>query len=284
MTPATRRQDLTDPRTVTAVARRSGLFAKRRLGQHFLVDREGLEAIVDALAPGPGDTVWEIGPGIGVLTVELARRAARVVAVDLDPACIRAARVTLRDLDNVLLIEGDALRVDAGSLGLPEDHLAAGNLPYNLTGALLAHLFEADHPPRRGVFLVQREVAARIASPPGGWSLATVAVRSVAEVERLRDLPPESFLPAPAVASSIIRMHPARLMADHERTQVLRLARAAFQLRRKTLRHGLGRALGGRADLVEAVLDHCGVDPGRRPETLDLEEWRCLARAAEDLA
>ena len=230
MSAATRPLDLTDPGTVTRVARQAGLFAKRRLGQHFLVDRGALDAIVEALNPAPGDTVWEIGPGIGVLTAELARRAARVVAVDLDPACIRAARVTLRGLPNVELIEGDALRVDAAGLGLPDDHLAAGNLPYNLTGALLAHLFEAAVPPRRGVFLVQREVAARIASPPGGWSLATVAVRSVADVERLGDVPAASFMPEPAVASSIIRMHPARPMPEAERRDVLRLARAAFQL------------------------------------------------------
>ncbi len=275
--------DLTDPRTVTAVARRAGLSAKRRLGQHFLVDRAALDAIVEALAPAADDTVWEIGPGIGVLTVELARRAGRVVAVDLDPACIRAARSTLRGLDNVELVEADALSVDARDLGLPAGHLAAGNLPYNLTGALLAHLFEADQPPRRAVFLVQREVAARISAPPGGWSLATVAVRSVASVERLADLPASSFLPPPAVASSIIRMHPARPMATDERTAVLHLARAAFQLRRKTLRHGLGRALDGDAELAAAVMARCSVDPGRRPETLDLDEWRCLARAASEL-
>jgi 16S rRNA (adenine1518-N6/adenine1519-N6)-dimethyltransferase len=275
------RPDLTDPRTVTAVARRAGLTAKRRLGQHFLVDRAALEAIVEALEVGGGDTVWEIGPGIGVLTRELAERAARVVAVDLDPACIRAARASLEGFANVELIQADALRVDARSLGLPDDHLAAGNLPYNLTGALLAHLFEAERPPRRAVFLVQREVAARISSPPGGWSLATVAVRSVAEVERLRDVPATSFLPPPAVASSIIRMQPSRPMAEDERTEVLRIARAAFQLRRKTLRHGLGRALGD-TRLVAGVLARCGVDPGRRPETLDLDEWRCLARAAGD--
>jgi len=284
MTATTRRLDLTDPRTVARVARQAGLFAKRRLGQHFLVDRVALEAIVEALAPTAADTVWEIGPGIGVLTAELARRAARVVAVDLDPACIRAARTTLRGLANVELVEGDALRADAASLGLPDDHLVAGNLPYNLTGALLGHLFEAVRPPRRAVFLVQREVAARIASPPGGWSLATVAVRSVAEVERLDDVPASSFLPEPAVASSIIRMRPARQMDDQERGEVLRLARAAFQLRRKTLRQGLGRALGDRPGLVEAVLARCDVDPGRRPETLDLAEWRCLAGAAAEMA
>ena len=205
-----------------------------------------------------------------------------MVAVDLDPACIRAATDTLREHANVELVEADALSVDAGGLGLPDDHLAAGNLPYNLTGALLSHLFEAARPPRRAVFLVQREVAIRIAAPPGGWSLATVAIRSVATVERLRDIPPGSFLPQPAVSSSIIRLQPAGDMAAEERRNVLDLARGAFQLRRKTLRHGMTRALGD-AGLAQAVLARCGIDAGRRPETLGLEEWRALARAAGEL-
>jgi 16S rRNA (adenine1518-N6/adenine1519-N6)-dimethyltransferase len=272
--------DLCDPATVRRLLRQSGLVARRRLGQHFLIDRAVLDRIVDALDPGAGDSVWEIGPGLGALTAELARRATRVVAVELDPGLVRAARVALRGRENVELIEADALAVDADSLGLPDPHLAAGNLPYNLTGALMAHLFEARRPPRRGVFLVQREVAARLASAPGGWSLATVAVRSIADVEVVGTVPATCFLPPPAVASSIIRMQPARRMAEAERIEVLKLARAAFQLRRKTLRHGMTRALGGRADRAAAVLGRCGVSPSRRPETLDLEEWRCLAAAA----
>jgi len=281
--PAPRRghpPDLADPADVRGLARRSGLRLKRRLGQHLLLDRGAIVAIADALYPGPEDTVWEIGAGMGVLTAELAGRCRRVVAVELDPACVRAARGALRGLANVDLVEADALRVDADSLGLPDGHLAAGNLPYNLTGALLGHLFEARRPPRRAVFLVQREVARRLASAPGGWSLATVAVRSVADVERLGDIPAESFLPPPRVSSSIIRMQPARRMPDDERTEVLRLARTVFQLRRKTLRHGLAHALEGDRVRAASVLSSCGIDPGRRPESLDLEEWRRLARAA----
>ncbi len=281
--PPARALDLSDPATVRALARRAELHAKRRLGQHFLVDRGALEAIVEALEAGPEDTVWEIGAGLGVLTAALARRAHRVVAVELDPACVRIARGVLGTLANVELVEADARSVDANSLGLPEPHLAAGNLPYNLTGPLLSHVFEARRPPTRAVFLVQREVAARLASLPGGWSLATVAIRSIADVERIRDVPATSFLPPPAVASSIIRMHPARRMAEAERIDVLKLARAAFQLRRKTLRHGLTRALDGRAEAAARALESCAISPARRPETLDLEEWRCLARAAREL-
>lgn len=273
------RPDLCDPTAVRELARRAGLTAKRRLGQRFLVDRGALEQIVDALGAAPGDTVWEIGPGMGVLTMELAARELRVVAVELDPACVRAARSALRGAANVTLVEADARAVDPDTLGLPDPFLAAGNLPYNLTGALLSHLFEARRPPRRGVFLVQREVARRLAAPPGGWSLATVAIRSLASVDVIADVPPSCFLPPPAVVSSIIRLDPARRMPEAERTEVLHLARAAFQLRRKTLRHGLARALGTAPYAATAILHACGVDPGRRPETLDLPEWRELARA-----
>ncbi len=272
--------DLNEPEAVLSLARRSGLVAKRRLGQHFLVDGEAVAAIAESLGVGSGDTVWEIGSGMGVLTAQLARRAARVVAVELDRACLRASRQALRGIDNVELVEADAMSVDADGLHLAEPYLAAGNLPYNLTGALLSHVFEAQRPPRRAVFLVQREVAARLAAAPGGWSLATVAIRSIASVERLWDLPAQSFLPPPAVTSSVIRMEPQRPLEEPDRARVLSVARAAFQLRRKTLRHGLGRALGGDTVTAVELLQGCGISPERRPETLDLEEWRCLATAA----
>ncbi|MGI8847871.1 MAG: 16S rRNA (adenine(1518)-N(6)/adenine(1519)-N(6))-dimethyltransferase RsmA [Candidatus Dormibacteria bacterium] len=284
MAPEPAPPDLTDPAVVQGVARRVRLWTKHRLGQHFLVDAEARQAIVDALDPQPEDAVLEIGPGIGTLTQALAGRAGRVVAVELDPACIRAAAITLRGHDNIEVLQGDALRVRPASAGLPERYLAAGNLPYNLTTALLSHLFEAEHPPRRAVFLVQREVAIRLAADPGDWGLATVAIRSIAHMERLRDVPPSSFLPPPAVHSSIIRMTPAAVLSEEDRRNVLTLARGAFQLRRKTLRHGVGRALGGDIARAMRVLDAAGIDASRRPETLDLEEWRSLSAAVETTA
>jgi 16S rRNA (adenine1518-N6/adenine1519-N6)-dimethyltransferase len=274
-----RELDLTDPGTVRAVARRAQLGAKHRLGQHFLVDAEVRAAIVEALAPAADDTVLEIGPGMGTLTQAMAPACRRLVAVEIDPACIRAAHMTLRGLDNVEIVQGDAMRVDLEALGLPDPFLACGNLPYNLTAALLSRLFESRRPPARAAFLVQREVAARLAGGPGDWSLATVAIRSIAEVERVRDVAPASFTPVPAVWSSIIRMTPAAVMAEEDRRHVLSLARAAFQVRRKTLRHGVANALDGDLAAAEAALGRAGIDSRRRPETLALEEWRVLARA-----
>ena len=272
--------DLTNPGTVRAVARRAGLSLKHRLGQNFLVDRGALERIVDALDPAADDEVFEIGPGIGTLTVELARRAARVVAVDLDEACLRACAITLRGHANATVEHLDALRADPLALGLRPGYLAAGNIPYSITAPLITRLLELPTPPRRAVLLGQREVAARLAAAPGAWGLLTVAVRSLAGVERVADVPPSSFEPPPAVHSSVIRLTPAPSLDPAERTAVLELARGAFQLRRKTLRHGITRALDGDEPRAMAVLDAAEVDPKRRPETLDLDEWQALARAA----
>jgi 16S rRNA (adenine1518-N6/adenine1519-N6)-dimethyltransferase len=224
-----------------------------------------------------------VGPGVGTLTGELATRAARVVAVDLDERCVAATRITQRGRDNVEVVQGDALRVDPAELGLGDGWLAAGNIPYSITTPLLTHLFELPEPPRRGVFLVQREVAARLAAPAGGWSLATVAVRSVATVERLRDVAPGSFEPAPAVHSSVVRLERSARLDAASRQAVLDIARATFQMRRKTLRHGITHAAGGDEALGMAWLEAAGVDPGRRPGTLDLDEWHRVAVAARTL-
>jgi 16S rRNA (adenine1518-N6/adenine1519-N6)-dimethyltransferase len=277
------RIDLCDPRTLYAVARRVGLVANRRLGQNFLVDRTVLDDIMDALAPASDDVVFEIGPGVGTLTGELARRAARVIAVDIDERCVAATRITQRQQSNVEVVHGDALRVEASSLGLGERWLAAGNIPYSITTPLLTRLFELPVPPQRGVFMVQREVAARLAAAPGAWSLATVAVRSLATVERVRDVAPSSFDPAPAVHSSVIRLRPASRLETSARQAALDVARAAFQMRRKTLRHGITHAAGGDEGRGMAWLEAAGIDPGRRPGTLDVDEWHRIARAARTL-
>ena len=275
--------DLCDPATLHAVARRVGLVARHRLGQNFLVDRGVLDDIVATLAIEPGDDVFEVGPGVGTLTGELAQRARRVIAIELDERCVTATRTTQRARPNLEVVQGDALRVNIAELGLGEGWLAAGNIPYSITTPLLTRLFELATPPRRGVFLVQREVAARLAAGPGAWSLATVAVRSVATVERVRDVAPESFEPPPAVQSSVIRLRPAAPLDAPSRAAVLKIARAAFQMRRKMLRHGIANAAGGDQALGMAWLVAAAIDPTRRPGTLDLDEWHRIAVAARTL-
>lgn len=280
---ARRALDLTDPGTLTAVARRVGLRRDTRLGQHFLVDRDVLEVIVDALDPGPTSEVLEIGCGLGTLTGALAVRAGRVVAIDIDPACVAGSRITQAANPNVTVLEADARTVDPAALGFTGGWLATGNLPYQLTGLVLMRLVEAAEPPARAVVLVQREVAARLAAGPGDWSLATVAMRSLAEVERILDVPPSAFDPPPAVHSSIIRIVPSPRADPAIRASVLALAKPLFQSRRKTLRNGVSRALGGDLAGAAVALAAAGIDPGRRPGTLRLDEWELLARAVAEV-
>lgn len=278
------RLDLCDPATLRAVARRVGLVARHRLGQNFLVDRAVLEVIVAALDLHGTEDVVEVGSGVGTLTGELAQHARRVVAVEVDERCVAATRLTQRQASNVEVVERDALQVDIAQLALSRGWVAAGNLPYSITTPLLTRLFELRDPPQRGVFLVQREVAARLSAATGDWSLATVAVRSLAGVERLADIAPSSFDPPPGVHSSIVRLRPSRQLAGAQRREVLELARQVFQMRRKTLRHGATHAAGGDERRALAWLAAAGIDASRRPGTLDLEEWGHLAAAASTLA
>lgn len=275
--------DLTRPATVRAVARRVGLRQSKRLGQHFLIDADVLHTIVEALDPAADDHVLEIGCGVGTLTAALAERDASVLAVDVDQRCVTAARITQRHRGNVEVVHADALGIDPQAHGFGADWLAAGNLPYQLTGPLLSHVFELAQPPRRGVFLVQREVAARLGAVDGEWSLATVALRTIADVERLVDVAPAAFEPPPAVHSSVIRLVPRAGMGPAERRAVIDLAKPVFQQRRKTLRHALANALGGDTTRANEALEAAGVQPGRRPGTLGLDEWRQLARAVAQL-
>jgi 16S rRNA (adenine1518-N6/adenine1519-N6)-dimethyltransferase len=158
------------------VARRFGVRYQRRWGQNFLADREQLDRIVDALQIAPTDRIVEVGPGLGALTVELASRARAVTGVEIDPACVKALGLTLRDRPNVRIVEADILRTPVSEL-LPSPYRVAGNIPYNLTGALFVHLLEQPQPPARIDLLVQKEVAERLVAPPGDWSLATLGVR-----------------------------------------------------------------------------------------------------------
>jgi 16S rRNA (adenine1518-N6/adenine1519-N6)-dimethyltransferase len=275
--------DLTDPKTLTAVGRRVGLRRDTSLGQHFLIDRDVLDAIVDALDPGPDSDVLEIGCGLGTLTGALAARARRVVAIDIDPACVAGTEITQRANANVSVLEADARIVDPAALGFSTGWLATGNLPYQLTGLVLMRLVEDEQPPARAVVLVQREVAARLAAAPGDWSLATVAIRSLAEVERILDVPPSAFDPPPAVHSSIIRITPSPKADPLIRSSILALAKPLFQSRRKTLRNGVSRALDGDLAGAGVALADAGIDPGRRPGTLRLDEWELLARAVAEV-
>ncbi len=271
------RPDLANPSTIRAVARRFGVQFQRRWGQNFFADRAHLERLVAALAVRPVEHIVEVGPGLGVLTRELAQRAATVVGVEVDPACVRALALTLRGLANVTIVPGDILIQPVGRLG-PTPYRVVGNIPYNLTGALFGHLLEQPDPPRQIDLVVQKEVAERIASPGGDWSLATLSVRAFGRADLILTIPREAFFPVPKVASALLRIipEPTPIIAREELPEFFQFVRPFFQARRKQLPYVLTKRLGLSNAAARAHLSQLAIDPARRPETLSLEEWRRL--------
>ena len=259
------------------MARRFGIRFQRRWGQNFLADRRQLERIVDALELTAADHIVEVGPGLGALTGELARRVRAVVGVEIDPACVKALGLTMRDHSNVRIVEANILRTTVADL-LPAPYRVAGNIPYNLTGALLAQLLEQPRPPSRIDLLVQQEVAERIVAPPGAWSLATLSVRVFGHPELVLRVPRSAFLPPPRVDSALVRIVP-----DDEPAlprvilpSFFDFVTPFFQARRKQLPFVLSRTRGVSGAEARARLAVIGIDPARRAETLTLEEWRRL--------
>lgn len=249
--------------------------ALKKFGQHFLTDQTILTAIVDALSPGPDDTVVEIGPGRGSLTDLLVERSGRVVAVEIDRALAKGLRDRYSGRSNVEIVEGDFLEADL-SAASGEDFLLIGNVPYYITTPIV---FKALEPPipRRSVFLVQREVAERMAAEADteSYGALSVNVAAVANVEQVLTVPASAFRPPPRVESAVVRLTPrARPLVAIESLPVFRaFVQAAFGLRRKQMQRVLRTARGFSPEQASAVLERAGIDPAARPEVLTPEKF-----------
>jgi 16S rRNA (adenine1518-N6/adenine1519-N6)-dimethyltransferase len=245
------------------------MLPKKRLGQHFLHDPNILRRIAEAVEIQPGDTVLEIGPGPGGLTAQLKVRATRLVAIEKDPELIPALRARFPGL---VLVAGDALEMDWHALVGPGPFRIAGNIPYNITSPLLER---ALLPPRPVciVFLVQKEVAARVAAPPGGpdYGALSVGVQVAAGVERLFGVPAGAFQPRPRVDSAVLRLRPRRepLIADEEVPGFRRFVVGLFGFRRKQLIRGLRELTGAGAAEAGSWLTSAGLEGSSRPQDLD---------------
>lgn len=262
----------------------SGFHYSRAYGQNFLTDRNTLEKIVAAAELTPFDCVIEIGPGAGALTVLLAQAAGQVRAIEIDRRLIPILEKVTDGLSNIRIDNEDFLKT-----ALPEkDYKLVGNLPYYITTPIIAGLFEPDAagirplPPALAVFMLQKEVAERLISPPGkkAYGAISVLVQYYAEIEMLFTVSREVFSPKPGVDSAVIRLRPRKLSADAPETasRMFRLVRAGFDMRRKTLRNSLSRAGFPEKDLC-AAFETAGIDPGLRAETLSPRDFYRLAAA-----
>ena len=273
-----------DPADVRATLRAAGLRARHALSQNFLADVDVLDSILVEAEPGPDRPVLEIGPGLGLLTAGLLDAGARVTAVELDRGLagfLRERFAAPIEAGALTLIEGDALDQELVRL-LPEPYDVVANLPYHITSPVLHRLLGEPPRPRRLVLMVQREVAERIAAPPGKMSYLSVFVQYHARVRIAFDVPPVAFEPEPAVESAVIVVEPYdaddRLAVDDE-DALWRLVQAGFRERRKMLHNVLARQLPVDAGRVDAALATAGIASDRRPQTLAVGEWLALLEA-----
>lgn len=258
--------------------KREGHHAKKRFGQNFLSDPHWIDRIVDSIAPEPGDALIEIGPGQAALTKEVIARTGHETAVEIDRDLAAWLR-TLFSPEQLSLIEADALTLDWNQV-LPGRRLRIfGNLPYNISSPILFALLKAVDRIADQHFMLQREVVDRMVCPPGSktYGRLSAMLQRHYRMQKLFDVPPGAFRPAPQVVSSVVRMMPipAEEKAAVDDAVYSEVVAAAFSMRRKTLRNALGKLL--ESDEIKSA----GIDPGARAETLGVPEFVALADALD---
>ena len=272
--------------------------SKPKMGQHFLASEEMAQRVVDAVGDVSQSTVLEIGPGRGILTALLAKRARRLIAVEFDRVLAAQLRLQFGMTRNVEVIEADILSVDLDSLFGPKPGLSrpgidlklepvkvVGNLPYYITSEILLRLFEFSKYFESIVIMVQREVADRIAAAPGGrdYGMLSATAQLYARVEKLFTLPPGAFVPAPKVHSTVLRLTiaPQQDKLGVAGNGFIDFLRLSFGQKRKTLWNNLKAKYEG-AELKHALAE-AQVKPTARAETLSLEQSAAIFRALRDV-
>jgi len=272
--------------------RRFGLRARKGLAQHFLIDDGVLKLITSAAGLTPADVIMEIGPGLGVLTRELARQAGWVVTIELDSRLAAILKQTLAAVNNVTVINEDILQIDPEALlreqkakfspaiTSPFSYKVVANLPYYITSHVLRHFLEASLKPQIMVVMVQKEVAEAIVAEPGEMSVLSVSVQFYGQPEIISYVPARCFYPAPEVDSAVLRItlyaKPAVDVTDE--ASFFRLVRAGFTASRKQICNSLAQGLELPKAEVLSLLEKADIAPQRRAETLNLNEWGQLWR------
>ncbi|MFW5438597.1 16S rRNA (adenine(1518)-N(6)/adenine(1519)-N(6))-dimethyltransferase RsmA [Paenibacillus apiarius] len=288
--------DIATPSRTKEIVRKHGFSFKKSLGQNFLVDMNVMRRIVDAAELDAATGALEIGPGIGALTEQLAKRTGRVAAVEIDQRLIPILDEVMEPYPNVQVVHGDVLKVNLRELFREQFHgvekvSVVANLPYYVTTPIMMKLLEERLPLKHIVVMIQKEVAERMAASPGGkeYGSLSVAVQYYAVPELVCTVPGTVFIPQPNVESAVIRLRvreePLVQVADEQR--LFEVVQASFAQRRKTLWNNLKARYGnvcGTESLAEAVAS-AGIEPTRRGETLSLEEFArlsdCIGRAVD---
>ena len=273
---------IASPEVVHYICKRFDIKMSKKLGQNFLIKRGIVDEIVHAAELTPGEPVLEVGPGIGTLTQGLAQSGADVTAIELDRRLLEVLDTTLASYDNVRIVHGDVLKLDVPTIMNHKPFKVVANLPYYITTPIIMSLLESKLPIERLVVMVQKEVALRMVAKPGtkDYGALSVAVQYYTEPDIVLDVPPKSFLPAPAVTSSVIRC----VLRDKPPVDVIdeklffRVVKAGFAQRRKTFSNTM-KTTGLSKDRIEELLEKANIDGQRRGETFTLQEFADIANA-----
>lgn len=271
---------IASPEVVHYICKRFDIKMSKKLGQNFLIKRGIVDEIVHAAELMPGEPVLEVGPGIGTLTQGLAQSGADVTAIELDRRLLDVLDTTLASYNNVRIVHGDVLKLDVPTIMNHKPFKVVANLPYYITTPIIMSLLESKLPIERLVVMVQKEVALRMVAKPGtkDYGALSVAVQYYTEPDIVLDVPPKSFLPAPAVTSSVIRC----VLRDKPPVDVIdeklffRVVKAGFAQRRKTFSNTM-KTTGLSKDRIEELLVKANIDGQRRGETFTLQEFADVA-------
>lgn len=255
--------------------------AKKSLGQNFLQDPQVIEAILQTAEVGSEDFIFEIGPGTGMLTSALSKRAKKVVAIELDHQLVTRLQEHFEKSDGVSILEGNILEVNLNELLEHSDFTTGGykvvaNIPYYITAPIIRTLLSLKLRPKSLTLMVQKEVAERLVAKPGDMSLLSLMVQYYSDARIACMVPREAFDPVPAVESAVVHLVPKRVF-DHEKDRALfRVARAGFAARRKTLANNLSSSFSVPKDKVESLLRSQGLRTDIRAQALSVADWEQL--------
>ena len=273
---------IASPEVVHYICKRFDIKMSKKLGQNFLIKRGIVDEIVHAAELTPGEPVLEVGPGIGTLTQGLAQSGADVTAIELDRRLLEVLDTTLASYDNVRIVHGDVLKLDVATIMNHKPFKVVANLPYYITTPIIMSLLESKLPIERLVVMVQKQVALRMVAKPGtkDYGALSVAVQYYTEPDIVLDVPPKSFLPAPAVTSSVIRcvLHDKPPVDVIDEKLFFRVVKAGFAQRRKTFSNTM-KTTGLSRDRIEELLAKANIDGQRRGETFTLQEFADVANA-----
>ena len=256
------------------MVKKQGIRPLKRLGQNFLINKGVLKTIIEAASLSSEDTVLEIGPGTGVLTLALAERAKKIIAVEKDIRMIKVLKETLRDFKNVEIVQGDIRKL---SLKI-KDYKIVGNLPFYLTAPVIRKFLElSKSQPQTMVLVVQKEVAQRICSKPPRMNLLAVSVQFYAEPKIISYISKKSFWPQPEVDAAIIKITPTA-PSTGERDLFFKIVKAGFSQPRKQLINNLSKGLKMDKEEIRAWLGKNKISPTQRAETLKIEDWLKLTK------